>query len=403
MILAFLADPELRALLRALGEGQARIIGGAVRDALMGRVVADVDLATPLPPDEVMARLVAAGVRAVPTGLAHGTITAILGKTPFEITTLRADRETDGRHAVVEFGAGWEEDARRRDFTINALSVDASGHIFDYVGGLADITQRKVRFIGDAAARIREDYLRILRFFRFHALCGEGPLDAQGLKASHALRKGLATLSRERVRSEWLKLLAIENAAPVVEVMAEHGILPFLITPVCDVAALSHLARVEQLYNVPPDALRRLAALAVRNAGDAVRLSNELHLSNAQTKRLTALADNSFLEGGVDETACRRHLYLHGPDLYRDHVLLAVARRGGDWNPFFQVPQRWTPPVFPITGKLLLERGMTPGKAMGDALRDLREEWIAAGYPSDWTSVERLLKKRNIYSQPDIK
>ena len=257
--------PLLRLLdvLNADGE-EARAVGGAVRNALMNLPVGEVDVATTATPDAVSQRVKAAGMHAVPTGIEHGTVTVVIGEKPFEVTTLRQDVETDGRHAVVKFGRDWKADAERRDFTINALSADRTGQVFDFTGGVADIEAKRVRFIGDPATRIAEDYLRILRFFRFHAAYGEGVPDAAGLAACIRARAGLAQLSRERVRAELMKLLVAQHATPTLATMSESGILTDVLAGVPWLASFSNMAKAEAEYRLDADPVRRLAALGVR-------------------------------------------------------------------------------------------------------------------------------------------
>ena len=288
---AWLREPPLSKLLAALNRDgeEARVVGGAVRNALIGEPVGEVDLATTALPDEVSRRAAAAGFRVVPTGIEHGTVTVILDGRSYEVTTLRKDIETFGRHAKVAFGRDWKADAERRDFTMNALSA-ADGTVHDYVGGLADLRARRVRFIGDAGKRIAEDYLRILRFFRFHAAYGQGAPDADGLAACIAGRAGLDQLSRERVRMELLKLLVARHAVPALAVMAEAGLLITVLGGVPDLASFSNMAKVEAAFGLAPDAVRRLGALGVRIAEDAVRLWQRLRLANAEHDRLAYMA-----------------------------------------------------------------------------------------------------------------
>jgi len=269
---------------------EARVVGGAVRNALLGIPHGDVDIATTALPAEVMRRAAAAGFKPVPTGVAHGTVTVVIDGRPFEVTTLREDVETFGRHATVRFGRDWVRDAERRDFTMNALSLSADGIAHDYVGGLADLRARRVRFIGDAATRIAEDYLRILRFFRFHAFYGDGHPDAEGLHAAIVARAGLAQLSRERVRMELLKLLLAPRAVAALVVMAESGLLGPVLGGVPHLASFANMAKVEAACGFWPDAARRLAALGVWVAEDAERLWQRLRLTNAEHARLTTMA-----------------------------------------------------------------------------------------------------------------
>lgn len=346
----------------------ARAVGGAVRDALLGEAAADIDLATPLEPTEVLARLRAAGIKAVPTGLAHGTVTAVLASGPVEVTTLRRDVETDGRHAVVAFASDWREDAGRRDFTMNALYADvATGEVWDYHDGLADLKAGRVRFIGDPERRIAEDHLRILRFFRFHARFGDRP-DRQGLAACAARANDLMALSRERVAAEVTKLLVARGAVPAAALMLEHGIwAPVL--PEVDregIARLRALAEREAAAGVAPDAVRRLAAMIPPAAAEAV--GARLKLSNIQRRRLAAASAGPGAEGP------RALSYREGVEVALDRLLLAgepVDALAG-----------WVPPRMPLTGGALVARGLAKGPAVARALRAIEDWWIAAGFPN---------------------
>ncbi len=379
----FLAAPELQAVLAALnGDGEeTRMVGGAVRNAMMGLPVGEVDLATTATPPEVERRAAAAGLKSVPTGIAHGTVTVISGGVPFEVTTLREDVETDGRHAVVRFGRDWRCDAARRDFTFNALYADAAGTVFDPVGGLADLRARRVRFIGDPDTRIREDHLRILRLFRFHAAYGTGPMDGAALAAAERQRAGLDALSRERVRAELMKLLPAPGAAPTVVIMSEAGLLGRILAGVPDLPGFARLAALEAELDLPPDALRRLGGLAVRVAEDAVRLRTRLRLSNAEAARLLALAPR--LEPGLAAPALRARLYGDGAVAVRDRLLIACARHGGDPRPLLPVIQDWVAPPFPVTAADLMACGVAAGPALGAALAQAKAAWIAADFPTE--------------------
>ncbi len=284
------ALPRLLGLLDRDGE-EARVVGGAVRNALLGVPIAEIDIATTAVPEEVVKRAAAAGFKSVPTGIEHGTVTVIIDKHPFEVTTLRRDVETYGRHAKVEFGRDWAGDAHRRDFTINALSATRDGAVYDYAGGLDDLKERRVRFIGDPAERIAEDYLRILRFFRFHASYGSGRLDAAGLAACIAARDGLDQLSRERVRMELMKLLVAPRAAPTLAVMGHAGLLLRVLGGVPYLAPFENLAKVEAEISATPDAVRRLGALGVAIVEDAERLWQKLRLTNDEHGRLRSMGE----------------------------------------------------------------------------------------------------------------
>src|SRR5689334_21896150 len=282
--------PQLLAVLDRDGE-EARAVGGAVRNGLLGMPVLEVDVATTAVPDEVVKRVGTAGFKAVPTGIEHGTVTVVIDKQPFEVTTLRKDVETYGRHAKVEFGRDWKADAERRDFTINSLSATRDGTIYDYTGGLTDLGHRRVRFIGDPAKRIAEDYLRILRFFRFHAAYGSGRPDAAGLSACIAGRDGLDELSRERVRMELLKLLVAPHAAPTLTVMADAGLLLRVLGGVPYLASFGNMVKVEAAAGTEPNAVPRLGALGVAVVEDAERLWRQLRLDNSEHERLASMGE----------------------------------------------------------------------------------------------------------------
>lgn len=384
-----LADPGAAAVLALLNGGgeEARIVGGAVRDALLGRPVREIDIATTALPAETMRRAAAAGLRAVPTGIAHGTVTVVVGGRPFETTTLRRDVATDGRRALVRFGRDWRLDAERRDFTMNALSLDAAGALHDPIGGLADLRLRRVRFIGEPGARIREDVLRILRFFRFGAGYGLGEPDAAGLAACVEERAGLARLSAERIGQEVRKLLAAPGAGPTVAAMADSGIAGPILGGVPRVVRLRRLAALQEALGMPPDPVLRLAGLAVFVREDAERLRARFRLANAETARIVAAAAEplppDFLAAG--EAAWRRTLYRSGADTYRDRVLLAAADSGACSDRLAEalsLPERWPVPRLPVDGTMLLARGMAPGPAIGRALRAIEERWAEAGFPA---------------------
>jgi len=381
----------LRELLAALDSGgeEARVVGGAVRNALLGLPVGDVDIATTALPEEVKRRAEAAGFKAVPTGIEHGTVTVVADKQPFEVTTLREDVETFGRHAKVAFGRDWRRDAERRDFTINALSVSRDGTIHDYVGGLADLDARRVRFIGDPERRIAEDYLRILRFFRFHAAYGEGEPDPAGVAAAIAARAGLDGLSRERVRMELMQLLVAKRATATLATITEAGLLQQVLGGVPLVASFTSLVKLEGELAPVPDAVRRLAALAVSVTEDAERLRERLRLANAEYERLMAMADRWWaISAYATEGAGRELLYRLGRGRFIDRVLLAWARSSDGaadehWRALAALPQRWTAPVFPLKAADLLARGLAKGPRLGAALAAAEEAWIAADFPLD--------------------
>jgi poly(A) polymerase len=373
--------PALRRLFAALaapGE-ETRIVGGAVRNGLLGRDVTEIDLATTALPEDTKRRARAAGLKAVPTGIEHGTVTVVVEGTPFEVTTLREDVETDGRHAVVRFGRSFEQDALRRDFTMNALSLGPEGQVHDHTGGLADLRAGRVRFIGDARQRIREDFLRVLRFFRFSAEYAEGPLDPEGLAAAVQERDGLAILSRERIRAELLKLLVARRGTEVVAVLSESGLL---LRVTGAVPELGRLARAGAL-----DPAGRLAALLVWTEEDAERLRERLRLSNAEQDRLATHARLlARLKSApvLDGPEARRLAFLHGVSPLLD----AVAVLGGEPRPIvaadgaaqiaaFRSGQG--APVFRLTGGDLMRQGIPPGPEIGRRLAEAKRAWLAAG------------------------
>lgn len=387
----FLADPRFRRLIAALDRDgdETRVVGGAVRNALIGLPPSDLDLATTAEPDTVILRAKAAGLKPVPTGYDHGTITVVVEGHPFEVTTLRQDVETDGRHAVVRFGRDWSADAHRRDFTLNALSVTADGVVHDYVGGLADLAARRVRFIGDPDQRVREDYLRILRFFRFHAFHAAGPLDADGMAAAIRNRDGLDRVSAERIGAELTKLLAAPRAEPTLAAMQAAGLLPRLLAGVARPARFGRLVARAAVDGVDPGPALRLAALAGFSAGDAGRLAHRLRLSNADRDRMAAvlaldpaLTPDRFTGAPADRRMLRRLLYRAGPEVYRAAVRLAWADRGAGegWAAALALPETDPVPAFPVTGRDLIRAGATPGPELGKRLKEIEAAWIAVDF-----------------------
>ncbi|MBP2151352.1 CCA tRNA nucleotidyltransferase [Xanthobacter flavus] len=393
----FWATPGLAPLLAALNGGgeEARVVGGAVRNSLLGLPVTDVDIATTAVPQEVAARASRAGLKAVPTGIEHGTVTVVSGHHGYEVTTLREDVETDGRRAVVRFGRSWEHDAERRDFTLNALYAAADGTVLDLVGGLADLEARKVRFIGSPEARIREDYLRILRLFRFHAAYGAGAVDGAAFSGAVRLRQGLLSLSHERVRAELLKLLLAPGAAATLATMSDAGLIQPLIGGIADARAFARLVEIEAQWraqgrNVPPDAIRRLAALALRVSDDADRLRGKLRLSNAEARRLALMA-GPVPEVG-DDAAAQAFIYRTGADAARDRALLAAARGRAGMERIGRLATYWTVPRPPFSADDLMALGLKPGRALGTALRRAEVAWIDAGFPGDRARIDALLR-----------
>lgn len=394
-----LARPGVRRVLGLLDQRgeSARIIGGAVRNALLGIPVADIDIATTALPDEVLARAERAGLQAVPTGYDHGTVTLIMDGVPYEVTTLREDIETDGRRAIVRYGRSFEQDALRRDFTINALSAGAEGRIHDYAGGLADLAARRVRFIGDACQRIREDYLRSLRFFRFSASYGDGSLDSDGLAAITANLDGLGKLSRERVRQEFVKLLVTPQAVPIVAAMQGIGMLEEVCRTVTHPGRLERCTFIEQSAGLPPQAIRRLLCLAVSTASDIETLRDALRLTNREHARLLAAIaagqDAGHLLAGTGEAALKVAIYRHGAEAVSDALIREVAMSGGNVTQTLALLATYTAPVFLLGGKDFLALGLAPGPDVGRLLAAAEAAWIEAGLPADIDAQQRILRQ----------
>ncbi len=378
---AWRETPGLDAMLEALGvrDGAIRFVGGAVRDSLLGLDVTDIDCATLLAPDEVVKRLEAAGIKAVPTGIKHGTITAVLVGKPYEITTLRRDVATDGRHAEIAYTDDWQEDAARRDFTINALSADPlTGEIFDYFGGEADLEGRRVRFIGDPLKRIAEDHLRILRFFRFHARFGGGQPDAPGLVAATARANDLMALSRERIADELLKILALRDPSDTVRLMIERGIFAPVLPEIVDADGLERLIEREKTFDQPADPIRRLAALLPPDPTLATAIATRLKLSRAQRSRLAIAA--ARMPG---DTAAPRALgYRLGTESAIDRLLLCPANDIVTGNALAYLIAN-PPPRFPLKGGELIARGVEPGPEVSRLLKQIEDTWVAENFPGE--------------------
>jgi len=402
----WLNDPAVRRLLAALNAAdiESRFVGGCVRDALLGIIGGDIDVATPAPPDAVMAALKKAKIKVIPTGLAHGTVTAVINQNRdtrhsqwpppprghFEITTLRRDVETYGRHAKVAFDAGWDEDAARRDFTINAIYLAPDGTIFDPVGGRVDLAAHRVRFVGDPATRIAEDVLRILRYYRFEARFGSGGGDADARAVCRAAVEQLTTLSAERVARELMRLLSSPEPVRAVKMMIEDGVLAAILPEA------TQLARLENLIPLSGDALLRLAALIdVDNTG-AIALAERLRLSKSERERLAGLMKPWQVDLTRDLKNLRVELYLfEGPD-YRDLALLAAAEGTISADRLGELME-WSRPTFPLNGRDVTNRGVAPGPRVGELLREMRRWFAETGF--DATRKQCLIKLREL-AQP---
>ncbi|WP_284734670.1 CCA tRNA nucleotidyltransferase [Sphingosinicella terrae] len=371
-------------LLRVLGaqDGETRFVGGCVRDTLLDIEVNDVDLATRLLPEEVVTRLQAAGIKAVPTGLAHGTVTAVTNGQPVEVTTLRRDVVTDGRRATVAFTSEWRDDAARRDFTINALSADPSTlEVYDYFGGTADLEARRVRFIGDPLTRIAEDHLRILRFFRFHARFGVSEPDREGLEACTRRANDLMALSRERIADELLKLLGLPDPGTTLRLMIDRGILRPVLPEIGDPGTLERLIEAERRAGIAPNPLRRLAALLPADPDVAAAIAARLRLSKQATKRLVSAARRELAPPFI-------LAYAIGADEAVDRFLLA-----GEASPELAALQAWQRPRLPIGGGDLIRLGLEAGPAVARAIRAVETEWAEAGFPSDRQQVREIARR----------
>ncbi|MFN3834870.1 MAG: CCA tRNA nucleotidyltransferase [Glycocaulis sp.] len=384
---AWLADPAARAVMDALlaaAPDSARFVGGCVRNAVMGHAVSDVDIATTLTPEAVTAALKAAGLKAVPTGIEHGTVTAVSGGKGFEITTLRRDVETDGRRAVVAFTTDWAEDAARRDFRLNAIYAGPDGTLFDPVGGIADALQGRVVFIGSARDRIAEDYLRILRFYRFHAWYGRSGLDEDGHRACVAMRAGLKGLSAERVWKELKNLLSAPAPARAMEAMQQGNVLNEVLPGSIDFDAFLSILLSEREESRPADPLLRVAALLA--GGDAMRveaLCDAMKVSNAERARLTAAFASGPARAGMSAPELRARLYEHGTQAVEDQLFLSVARGTGaraGLREGLETARDWQRPVFPVKAADLLAAGMERGPQLGEALKALEARWAASDF-----------------------
>jgi poly(A) polymerase len=387
---------ETRAVMDALGD--ARFVGGVVRNALMGRPISDIDIATPLTPDEVTKKLEAAKLRAIPTGLEHGTITALMNGKTYEVTTLRRDVSTDGRRAVVAFTKEWKEDSQRRDFTINALYANAEGEIFDYNNGIADLQAGRVRFIGDAVARIREDYLRILRFFRFMAWYGNEDVSFEAIGASVSEKEGLQKLSGERINKEMLKLLEADRPVPMLRIMAATGILSEVLSCELKIARLERLVAIDANNFFTPDPLLRLAALLPDDVTAASAIADRWKLSNAYRERLEDLAaGREKIVSYLSIREVRKLLYRIGVAQFKDRVMLRWAEdekasNAIQWRAMLAMADAWVRPVFPLDGGNVMAAGVPQGPMIGKILGEVEEWWIDSDFIEDEFSLAERMK-----------
>ena len=404
---AWLTSHATQSVFAALESGghEARAVGGAVRNTLLARLqnkpfdisTTDIDIATTATPEVVTALAEAAGLRVEPTGLSHGTVTVIVAGQPIEVTTLRQDVATDGRRADVAFTTDWTADAQRRDFTMNALYVDRHGNILDPIGGYTDIVQHKIRFIGDPEERIREDYLRILRFFRFFAQYDAGPPDTAGLAATVRCRAGLQRLSRERVRQELLKLLVAERAVDAVETMHLHGLLVDILRIAPRISVFHRMTQITRPESNDGSVLR-LAALCIGVDEDAMRVAANLRLSRSETAVLQHVAETVATSPWwqlPSPAEARAWLFRDGKQRYRNAInthraLMSNSDEDPKWEKLLSLPEKWNPPTFPVKGRDLLALGMQPGQSMGQVLRQLEAYWIAGDFAD---SREVLLAK----------
>ncbi|MEK1888544.1 MAG: CCA tRNA nucleotidyltransferase [Phyllobacterium sp.] len=393
----WLFDEDLQALLAALsagGEG-ARVVGGAIRNTLLAQPVSDIDIATTCLPEKTLLRAGNAGFKAVPTGIDHGTITVVARGRPYEVTTLRADVETDGRHAEVAFGKDWQVDAERRDFTINALYVEADGTIIDLVGGLSDVESRTLRFMGDPGERIREDYLRILRFFRFFAWYGKGRPESEGLKACARLKTGLSKLSAERVWSELKKLLGAPDPSRALLWMRQSGVLTAVLpeTEKWGIDAIHGLVQTEHALRWEADPLLRLASMVPPNADRLAELASRLKLSNQERDRLEAFANAVPPQAEISELGFAKRLYRSDRQGMQDRLRLALASaradaasndgamlRAGHLSRLLDYLKAYERPRFPLSGGDLVAAGLPKGPDVGKVQRALEDEWIESGF-----------------------
>jgi poly(A) polymerase len=399
----WMTAPETAAVLDALeaagGADCARFVGGCVRNTLIGKPVSDLDIATRLTPDQVTAALVAAKLKAVPTGVVHGTVTAVSGGKPFEITTLRRDVATDGRRAVVAFTDDWAQDAQRRDFTLNSLYASRDGTVFDPTGhGVADARAGRIVFVGEAEARVREDFLRILRFFRFSAWYGSGPADVTALAACESLKGELKTLSAERVSKELLKLLAADDPREAVALMARTGVLGEVLPAPIDLGRFNGMVAIEDDQLFENDPVLRLAALLPDDQVSAAAFAERLRLSNAERDRIAAaLAPTPAFKSWMSPREIRRALYRLGAQPFRDRAKLAWARADRtattpQWRGMIALGEGWAAPAFPLSGEDVIAAGAPKGPMVGQVLREVEDWWVDHDFIDDKMSTIEKLK-----------
>ena len=398
----WMKTPQVVAVMDALEArgftGCARFVGGCVRNSLLNRPIEDIDIATTLTPDQVTEALQEAGIRAVPTGVEHGTITAVADSQPFEITTLRRDVSTDGRRAVVAFTQDWTEDAQRRDFTLNAVYADRDGTLFDPTGrGIEDGRAGRIVFVGDAMTRIREDYLRILRFFRFQAWYGKGDADEKALAACKALKVSLSGRPAERTARELTKLLAADEPRPAMALMAQTGVLGTILPCATDLAAFNQLVEIETDQLFENDPILRLATLIPEDQVGAAQIAERLRLSNEVRDRLVAAVGKSpRITSWMSPREIRRAVYANGLRALTDRVKLAWAKSGRtsvthQWRGLLALAESWSPPAFPLTGEDVIQSGVPKGPMVGQVLREVEDWWIDHDFIDDkFSAIEKL-------------
>ncbi|HEX5377052.1 MAG TPA: CCA tRNA nucleotidyltransferase [Phenylobacterium sp.] len=398
----WMTSPQVTRVFDALealgGPGCVRFVGGCIRNALLKTAVDDVDIATVLTPDQVTEALTKAGIKAVPTGIDHGTVTAVADSKPFEITTLRRDVVTDGRRAVVAFTTDWSQDAQRRDFTLNAIYADRDGTLFDPTGrGIEDARAGRIVFVGDPATRIAEDHLRILRYFRFLAWYGKGAPDPAAVAACHAGRELISSLAAERISKEMLKLVAADEPRPALRLMAETGVLAQVLPSAKDLSAFEALVAIESDMLFVNDPVLRLATLLPDDQVGAAQAAERLRLSNETRDRLAAaMGKTPRITSWMSPRESRRAVYSLGAQTFADRVKLAWARSqrsaaAHQWRGLLALGESWTPPAFPLTGQDVLNSGVPKGPMVGEVLREVEEWWIDHDFIDDkFSAIEKL-------------